>query len=281
MPGYGGANCLNMNQCAVTRGVGAKCPTGTTCVDKDPLYTCVCADNTANCGCTQQGCPNGYLCNKTTNACVAKSFYCATACETGYVAQGDGCTDIDECTEETADCPAHSTCQNTDGSYKCPCNSGYTDAKTSVDNLVIEPRVRIQFAEEFEVELFSTRRLFALPSSNQASGASCTDINECTQGTANCTARRTCVNTPGSFECPCAAGYSGATCCDIDECAIATTCTTDRVCLNTPGSYKCVPCPQGTQMDANAKGCVQGEISEVESKFHKKIRLHNVYTWKF
>ena len=41
------------------------------------------------------------------------------------------------------------------------------------------------------------------------SGTSCSDINECTNGTHNCDANATCTNTGGSFSCSCNAGYTG------------------------------------------------------------------------
>ena len=35
-------------------------------------------------------------------------------------------TDIDECRNITAPCHANATCNNTDGSYTCTCNDGYS-----------------------------------------------------------------------------------------------------------------------------------------------------------
>jgi hypothetical protein len=34
--------------------------------------------------------------------------------------------DIDECTSFTHNCNSNATCNNTDGSFTCACNSGYT-----------------------------------------------------------------------------------------------------------------------------------------------------------
>ncbi|KAI8510753.1 hypothetical protein Bbelb_116690 [Branchiostoma belcheri] len=44
------------------------------------------------------------------------------------------------------------------------------------------------------------------------------DVDECTNGTANCSAHATCNNTPGGFNCTCDAGYSG----DGVSCAVCT-----------------------------------------------------------
>jgi plastocyanin len=51
-------------------------------------------------------------------------------CAVGW--EGPICNfDIDECTNGTAVCDPNATCSNTDGSYDCTCNSGYTgDGKT-------------------------------------------------------------------------------------------------------------------------------------------------------
>ena len=40
-------------------------------------------------------------------------------------------SDINECEKGNADCDPNASCQNTDGSYKCVCNSGFSgDGKT-------------------------------------------------------------------------------------------------------------------------------------------------------
>ena len=35
-------------------------------------------------------------------------------------------SDVDECNDDTADCPSNSICINTRGSFECPCERGYT-----------------------------------------------------------------------------------------------------------------------------------------------------------
>ena len=59
-------------------------------------------------------------------------------------------------------------------------------------------------------------------------GVDCTDVDECTQGTATCDITvSTCSNTVGSYECVCIDGYihDAGVCVDIDKCA-----TSDHNC---------------------------------------------------
>ncbi|NTX16042.1 hypothetical protein HUA76_35255 [Myxococcus sp. CA056] len=70
----------------------------------------------------------------------------------------------------------------------------------------------------------------------------CTDVNECTNGTSQCSTNATCTNTPGSYTCTCKGGYTGngRTCNDINECTNGTSqCSANATCTNTPGSYTC------------------------------------------
>ena len=39
--------------------------------------------------------------------------------------------DVDECTDETDNCDANAACTNTDGSFTCACNTGYSGDGTT------------------------------------------------------------------------------------------------------------------------------------------------------
>uniref|UniRef100_A0A6Q2YHZ5 Fibulin-1 n=1 Tax=Esox lucius TaxID=8010 RepID=A0A6Q2YHZ5_ESOLU len=89
----------------------------------------------------------------------------------------------------------------------------------------------------------------------------CEDINECLNGSHNCGAGQSCINTEGSYRCQrdtnCGTGYEltdANICLDIDECALGThNCGGDFECRNREGSFRClprVPCGEGYIQDA-------------------------------
>ena len=68
------------------------------------------------------------------------------------------------------------------------------------------------------------------------------DVNECSEGTDNCSANASCTNTPGGHTCSCNAGYSGTgeVCDDVNECAEGSdNCSSNASCSNTVGGFSC------------------------------------------
>ena len=180
-----------------------------TCIDIDE-----CLLGTNNCG-------NGYDCDNiegsfrcTYKKCPdgsrfnSRSGQCERVnCPRGFRSDSRGmCIDLDECQRPDI-CDVTETCVNSYGSYRCQsnydCQSGYkADSRTS----------------------------------------KCVDIDECTQGTHDCSQGQRCINRPGSFICNCPEGYrlsSGDKCQDVDECAYGNVCPYNAGCTNTPGSYRC------------------------------------------
>ena len=45
--------------------------------------------------------------------------------------------DVDECAAESDSCDANSGCTNTDGSYECTCNAGYTGDGFSCAGIIV------------------------------------------------------------------------------------------------------------------------------------------------
>lgn len=90
----------------------------------------------------------------------------------------------------------------------------------------------------------------------QGDGHSCTDINECAEGTHNCHSNADCENNAGGFSCHCASGYrgDGFNCDDINECEEQShNCHADADCQNKPGGFDC-SCKPGFSGDG--KNCV-------------------------
>ncbi|XP_078575880.1 uncharacterized protein LOC144861750 [Branchiostoma floridae x Branchiostoma japonicum] len=150
--------------------------------------------------------------------------------------------DINECTVGTDNCHIQATCTNTDGSFICTCDTGYTgDGVTCTD--INECTLG---TDNCHIQATCTNTLGSFSctcdTGYTGDGVICTDINECTVGIDNCHAQATCSNTAGSFICTCNTGYTGdgGTCADINECADNTDdCHQNADCTNTPGSFTC------------------------------------------
>ncbi|XP_037732235.1 fibulin-1 isoform X1 [Drosophila subpulchrella] len=133
-------------------------------------------------------------------------------CENGFILKNGSCTDVDECSHSTlnsCDIINHQVCNNTVGSYSCPCQAGF--------NL-------------------------------DATLNKCVDINECSINNHNCLPTQRCDNTIGSYICTrlqsCGTGYTlnahTGNCDDDDECTLRThNCPLTYDCHNTKGSFRC------------------------------------------
>ncbi|XP_035253466.1 adhesion G protein-coupled receptor E5-like isoform X2 [Anguilla anguilla] len=100
-----------------------------------------------------------------------------SACLIGFETRPDGCFDVDECADkEQPVCGLHAVCFNSDGSYYCQCNSGYSTKSRAVN-----------FTRD-----------------------SCKDINECREMRADCGPNAKCKNTPGSYNCSCEQGFASS-----------------------------------------------------------------------
>ncbi|XP_052832468.1 fibrillin-2, partial [Octopus bimaculoides] len=153
--------------------------------------------------------------------------------------------DINECMMYPDYC-TNGRCINTDGSYRCECNTGFQvdDTKTRcIDiNECLTGRICgrgtcTNLIGQFECSC----------EDGYAPGpeGTCEDLNECQTELNKCAFR--CVNTPGSFRCICPIGYRLADdnrhCVDVDECLIDTN-KCPYNCKNLVGSFLCV-CPEG------------------------------------
>ncbi|MCA9513341.1 MAG: hypothetical protein KC635_00205, partial [Myxococcales bacterium] len=78
------------------------------------------------------------VCNES-GLCDTDDVVVTIGCPTGYeVVAGEvpACGDVDECADvELNDCDEHATCANSDGSYECTCEDGYTGDGFACDDV--------------------------------------------------------------------------------------------------------------------------------------------------
>ncbi|XP_032596993.2 uncharacterized protein LOC6556435 [Drosophila grimshawi] len=162
-----GKSCTDVDECAVSNGGCQQL-----CRNLPGSHTCACdrgyelTDDGHSCqdvdecdgllsgGCTHEcinqpgsyecGCPLGYLLQEDERSCRPALVGCPPGtektekgcepieCKLGMLLGADGsCVDIDECRVNNGGC-SHQ-CRNSQGSYKCECQSGYTLAANSRD----------------------------------------------------------------------------------------------------------------------------------------------------
>uniref|UniRef100_A0A3B1JMS0 Fibrillin 1 n=1 Tax=Astyanax mexicanus TaxID=7994 RepID=A0A3B1JMS0_ASTMX len=171
----------------------------------------------------------------------------------GYTTDGQ---DINECKVMGNLCQK-GRCVNTEGSYKCVCNSGYTTDISGticvdVDECVQAPKPCNFICKNVEGGYqCSCPRGYIL----QEDRKSCRDLDECSTKQHNC--QFLCVNTIGGFTCKCPPGFTQhhTACIDNNECNTDPgLCGPNGMCQNSPGSFNC-ECQRGFSLDQNGQHC--------------------------
>ncbi|XP_010124943.1 PREDICTED: latent-transforming growth factor beta-binding protein 1-like [Chlamydotis macqueenii] len=126
--------------------------------------------------------------------------------------------DINEC-ERSDLCSPHGECLNTDGSYQCICEQGF---------------------------------------SVSADSRTCEDIDECANGTI-CGSHGFCENMDGSYRCLCYQGYQdsqdGQGCTDVNECEMLSGVCGEALCENVDGSFLCLCSDENQEYDPMTGQC--------------------------
>ncbi|KAM4662543.1 hemicentin-2 [Discoglossus pictus] len=231
-------------------------------------------------------CPPGQECVNTVG-----SYQCLLRCGPGFRpnAEGTSCEDIDECAHTS---PCQQRCLNTIGSYRCACDPGYQLRGTGCIDINECLRGVCQPQQHCKNTLGSYQCIENCPTGTIRSEAgTCTDIDECRDGSHMCRYNQLCENTVGGYRCTCPRGYrsqgAGRPCLDINECQqVPKPCAYQ--CQNMAGSYKCL-CPPGKQLLADGRSCAGLERIGNNSAFgnsgpqgavtNGRIHGNNVYTW--
>ena len=134
--------------------------------------------------------------NRTVTACVDTFRGYTCVCPKGWEGDGYACRDIDECATPNLN-RCDQTCTNTQGSYLCTCNEGYRRVGSTgciVDNFCDRPPL----PRNGGCEGVCNPRTGACSCGHglelDIDKKSCIDIDECTNGSAQCGSSATCVN---------------------------------------------------------------------------------------
>ncbi|KAH9523886.1 hypothetical protein Btru_047324 [Bulinus truncatus] len=187
-----------------------------------------------NCGNICQ-CNNRGTCDPV-RGCVCNRQWTGVNCE----------IDVNECTQPDV-CLSGYICENTIGSYRCQCPTGYK----------LENGLCQECDEGYFGPSCSKKCICSLNSNCNKTNGLCyckagwngtncdLDINECDSGTHKCNVSKheRCVNIQGSYDCVCSSGYANkctsCECEDINECNSTQNNKCEQTCENLSGGYKC------------------------------------------
>ncbi|XP_052253077.1 fibrillin-2-like [Dreissena polymorpha] len=261
--------CEDIKECAKNPN-----PCSQSCFETEGSYECACnqtgyqlaEDKTTCINCSAgkfgQNCTQTCVCvEANTESCARDTGTCT--CKAGWI--GTRCEDDkNECS--TNPCTANSTCQNTNGSYVCDCNSGYIKSADGTCQVCRSWQYGARCASDCECDtnnsLSCSNTNGTCMCKNGWRGDNCTtNVNECEANTTICNdSLKTCKDELGSYTCNCLYGYTllDGVCTDIDECLEGTdNCT--QMCNNTVGGFECGCNPGFSGSGNNCVACADGK----------------------
>ena len=246
--------CQDTNECLADD--PPACLNNATCTNYNGSFACACLPGYRGTDCGEQidECKEQKPCSPhATCTDTPGSYQCE--CKHGYKGNGKDCVEIDECTEfDGSDkgpwCLANGKCIDEVGKARCECPAkvfGHRCETTTDACVARSVKCNHGTCVNGDEKVHKDGYFCECESGWETSNTRLCDqnINECQLNTHKCSAKSTCKDTPGSYECVCDAGYrmqnnDKFTCVEIDECKEnKDSCHANAVCTNTPGGYKC------------------------------------------
>jgi hypothetical protein len=225
------------------------CMNGGNCTDGHLSFTCSCplAWTGANCEEDVDECTDSTMFSCIDNSyCsnIVGSYECI--CDDGYEMVNGTCESIDECGSDP--CMNGGSCTDDHLSFMCSCPLAWTGANCEEDvdecsNSEMFPCTDNSFCNN----IVGSYECICDDGYQMVNGT-CENIDDCMSD--SCLNGGNCSDIVSGFVCYCPDTYSGITCEeDIDECALSMdTCVVNSQCINTDGSYTC-PCDEGFEGD--------------------------------
>ncbi|MFO0592753.1 MAG: EGF domain-containing protein [Polyangiaceae bacterium] len=223
---------------------GVGCPNGANCVTEKDCISGICSPNDKGLKkCVATPCGDSLKSGPETcdDGNTTPGDGCSAECqqEPGWTCTGAGpgtCHDIDECAMNTDNCAADAVCANTQGSFTCTCNSGFSgDGTMCTAGCGDGAKGATEECDDDNTMAGDG----CDPNCKVETGwmcmgvgpGSCVDIDECKSGAAMCATNETCTNMTPGFTCTCdAPNLACAGVCtkvqeDVNHCG-----TCDKVC---------------------------------------------------
>ncbi|XP_055859998.1 uncharacterized protein LOC106058961 isoform X2 [Biomphalaria glabrata] len=244
------SNCRDIDECQY----GIK-PCSHICDNTMGAYKCSCytgfklsKDQISCDACTSpyygENCANICQCNNrgscdSVRGCVCNKQWTGVNCE----------VDVNECDQPNT-CPSGYICENTIGSFKCLCPSGYrleNGQCTDINECVEVKNITCDLNLEVCVNTIGSYSCQCKPGYARNKEIICQDINECTSNTNAC--EQMCENKLGTYNCQCYPGFVLADdrkhCIKVkEECSIKNL-SCSYACMTDANNIPVCYCPQG------------------------------------
>ncbi|XP_053387236.1 fibrillin-2-like [Mercenaria mercenaria] len=221
-----------------------------------------------NCTCNIS---NTEYCDPVTGVCNCFPEWNGINCE----------NDVNECEKENI-CPAHSTCENSFGSFECRCDKGYLKTESKMCEVCQNGTFGYNCSRECECNQQNTESCNHVEGNCKCKTGwtdfDCSkDIDECEENSTLCQskANSTCENTNGSYSCHCNEGLreQGNMCTDCDiwkygqDCQFNCTCniSNSENCDPVTGVCNCFPEWNGTNCELDINECDEEDICPAHS----------------